>query len=101
MSSVGVRDKQFLGGKEGDHAVPVLRHDYLLFDARRRMAVLRRAIGLQGEDHALLDLHRPVEGYEAADDETLVQGEPEAVAELERERLHLAGKAELLRLRPA
>ena len=74
--------------------------DDLLLDPRRRHAVLGRAVRLEGDDHAFLELHRMLERVEPADDRALVEEQPDAVAELEPEALHLAVEAELLGLRP-
>ena len=79
---------------------PVRGDDDLLLDPRGRPAVRGRAVRLQGEQHALLDLHRILERVQPADDRTLVQADPDAVAELQPERVHLVGEAELLGLRP-
>jgi hypothetical protein len=70
-------------------------HDFFL-DPRRRNAVLGRAVRLEGDDHAFLDLDRVVERVEAADDRALVQEEPHAVTELQPEALHLVVEPELL-----
>src|SRR2546428_2339378 len=64
------------------------------------MPVVGGAVCLQREDHALLYLHGILERVQPADDRPLVQRYPEPVAELERERFHLAVEPELLRLRP-
>src|SRR5690606_40084487 len=74
--------------------------DGIFLDACGREAVLRRAVRLEREDHALLDLHRIVERHEAADDRPLVERDAETVSELQAEALHLAREAELLRFRP-
>ena len=57
-----------------------------------------RAVGLQREDHADLELHRLLHRVQPGDDRPLVQPEPEAVRELQAERLHLAAEAEVLGL---
>ena len=88
------------GREAGDDLRPVRGDDDLLLDPGRREAVLRRAVRLEGDDHALLDLDRVVERVEAADDRALVEEQPDAVAELEAEALHLVVEAELLGLRP-
>src|SRR5919197_111512 len=87
--SVGVRNWQLLCGVEGDHLGAVGGDDHLLLDARRRETVRGRAVGLQREDHALLDLRRVLQRVEPADDRPLVQPEAKAVAELQAERLYL------------
>ena len=74
-------------------------HD-LLLDPGRRAAVGGGAVGLEREEHALLDLDRVVERVQAADDRSLVQADADAVSELEPERVHLVLEAELRRLGP-
>ncbi len=100
ISSVPVGDRQLFGREERDHLAAGVRHDHFLLDARCRVPVRGRAVGLEREDHAGLDLHRALQGDEARDDRTLVESETDAVAELEAERRQLVGEAELLRLRP-
>ena len=84
----------------GDHLRAVGGDDDLLLDPGRRHAVLGRAVRLERDDHALLQLDRVLERVQPADDRALVQEQPDAVAELEPERLHLAIEPELLGLRP-
>ena len=79
---------------------PVGGHDDLLLDPRRGDAVLGRAVRLEGDDHALLELDRVVERVEPADDRALVEEQADAVAELEPEALHLVVEPELLGLGP-
>ena len=79
---------------------PSAVHDDLLLDAGRRRPSADGRPRLEREDHPLLELHRALERVQPADDRALVQVQTEAVPELERERLHLVGEAELLRLRP-
>ena len=57
-------DEQLLGRELRDHLAPVGGHDELLLDAGRRPAVRRRPVGLQGEDHALLEWLWMVERHE-------------------------------------
>src|SRR5581483_12206482 len=59
--SIRVGDEQLLGGEQRDDARALVGHDDLLLDARGREAVARRAVGLEREHHALLDLDRMVE----------------------------------------
>jgi len=79
---------------------PAAGHHDLLLDARRRETVGRRAVRLQGEDHPFLDLHRVIDGVQAADDGAFVQRKTQAVSELQPEGFHLAGEAEVLGLGP-
>src|SRR6266702_3095391 len=95
-----IGNEQLLGGEERDDLGAGRSDDDLLLDARRRVAVARRAVGLEREDHALLELKRVLERDEAADDRALVQRHAQPMAELQPERLHLAGEAEFLRFRP-
>src|SRR6185436_1986543 len=74
------------------------REDDFLLDARGRYAVARRAISLDREHHAGLELDRLAQRSEARNQRPLVQAETEAVAEVEAEGVHLAGEADLLRL---
>ena len=62
------------------------------------MPSARRAIGLDGEHHAGLELDRLAQRGEARDERPLMQAEAEAVAEVEPEGVHLAREADLLRL---
>ena len=64
------------------------------------MAVGCRAVGLERENHAFLQLDRVVDRVEAADDRPLVQRQPQAVAKLQAKRLHLAVEAEVLGFGP-
>src|SRR4029078_12087037 len=74
--------------------------DDLSLDPRSGVAVLGRAIRLERDDHALLDLDRVVDRVESADDRPFLKEEPHAVTELEAEALHLVREAELLGFRP-
>src|SRR5918994_3951931 len=100
VTSVLIGDEQLLRREAGDDLRLAGGDDDLLLDARRRVAVCGGAVGLERDDHALLELDRVVERVEAADDRPLVEEEPHAVAELEPEALHLRVEAELLGLRP-
>src|ERR1019366_6535847 len=51
---VPVRDHEFLRRKVRENRRFALSDDDLFFDTRRRHAVRRRAVRLEGEDHALL-----------------------------------------------
>src|SRR5262245_29125759 len=93
-----VRDRQLLRREQCDHAAAFVGHDHFLLDARRRIAVLGWAIGLQREYHALLDLGWVVNRDHARDDWTLVQCQAKPVAELQAEGGHFIGEAEFLRL---
>src|ERR1041385_8318193 len=93
-------DEQLLRWKACDHLAAVLRDDELFFEARRGPAVLRRPIGLEGEDHAFLDRLGIIERDEAAEDRLLPDRKPDAVAVLQRESRLLVGEAELLGLGP-
>ena len=96
----GAADEQFLGGEAGDHLAAVGGDDDLLLDARCRPAVGRRPVGLQGEDHPLLENLGVVERDHPAEDRSFPDRQPDAVAVLQRERGHLVGEAELGGRRP-
>src|SRR6059058_6674697 len=87
--SIGVRDDELFGGEEGDNLVSRRRHHDFLLDARGRMAVVSGAVGLEREDHTFLQLDGMLERVQPADDGALVQGQPQAVSELQTKRLHL------------
>src|SRR3954453_7140639 len=91
--SVGVGDEQVLGGEEREHLGAVLGEDDLLLDPRGGVAVGRRAVGLEREDHPDLQLDRLLHRVQPGDDRPLVEPEPQAVGELQAERLHLAAEA--------
>src|SRR5438270_860949 len=55
-------DEQLLGRKPGQHLAAVGGDDDLLLDARGRAPVGGRAVGLEREDHSLLDHDRVLEG---------------------------------------
>src|SRR3954471_8026442 len=74
--SVRVGDEELVGWKAGDDLRAVGCDDDLLFDPRRRVAILRRAIGLEGDDHPLLELDGVLERIEPADDRSLVRNRP-------------------------
>ena len=93
-------DEQLLGREAGDHVAAGRRDDDLLLDPRGRAPVGRGAVGLEREDHALLDLDRVVERVHARDHRRLVEADADAVAELEAEAGLLVGEAELLGGRP-
>src|SRR5262249_59799090 len=59
---VPVRDRKLLGGEERDDLGAARRHNDFLFDPRGGDAVGGGAVGLDGEHHARLELHRVVEG---------------------------------------
>ena len=80
--SVSRRDRQFLGREQRDQRAALVGDHDLLLDARGRIAVGRRALGLEREHHALLDLGRVIHRHHAADDRPLVQVEAEAVARI-------------------
>src|SRR5262245_60319145 len=94
---VGVGNWQFLSGVERNDLGAARSEDDLLLDARGGHAVARRAVGLDREHHAGLQLDRLAERVEARDERPLVQAEAEAVAEVEAERVHLAGETGFLR----
>ena len=79
-------------GKRVRISRPVGGDDDLLLDPRGRAAVVARAVRLEREDHALLDLDRVVERVQSGDHRRLVQADAEAVAELEPEARLLVGK---------
>ena len=76
---------------------PSRREDHFFLDARGRDAVGRRAVGLDREHHAGLQLDRLLERVEPRDQRPLVQAQAEAVAEVEAERVHLGREADVLR----
>src|SRR5262245_17723482 len=85
MVLVPVRDRKLLGGEERDDLRATRRHDDFLLDPRGGHAVGGRAVGLDGEHHAGLQLHRIVEGVEPADDGPLVETQADAMAEVQAE----------------
>src|SRR5689334_4793274 len=91
--SVRMGDRQFLGRILGDHLATLGGDHHLFLDARGRDAVLGRAVGLERENRARLDLDRLLEGIEARDDRPLVDAQPDAMRKFEPERLHLAREA--------
>src|SRR5262245_49763145 len=98
--SVLVGDHELLAREERDDLRALGRDDDLLLDAGGRTPVRGRAVGLEGEQHALLQLDRLLEGVQARDDRALVQADPDAVPELQPERVELVLEAELLGLGP-
>jgi hypothetical protein len=93
-------DEELLGGELGDHLGSGRGDEELLLDPRGTDAVGRRPVGLQGEDHPLLEHLRVVERGEPAEDGPLPDAQPEAVPVLQRESGLLVGEPELLRRRP-
>ena len=93
-------DHQVLSREAGDHLAAVGGDHQLLLDPRCRPAVAGRPEGLEREHHARLDLLGMVERDQPTEDRLLPDREPDAVAELKRERGLLVGEAELLRLGP-
>ncbi len=79
---------------------PVGRDDDLFFDARGAPAIGRRPERFEREHHARLDLVRMFERNQAADHRLFPDGQPDAVAVLQREGSFFIGEAELLRLGP-
>src|SRR3954447_2342405 len=94
--SVRVGDDEVLGRKERENPRTVLGHHDLLLDAGRGHAVAGRAVGLEGEHHAGLELDGLLHGVQPRDDRPFVQAEPQSVRELKPERLHFATEAEFL-----
>ena len=78
-------DEQLLGREAREDSVAGRRDDHFLLDPGRRAAVGRSAVGLECEDHALLELLRELEGVNARDHRRLVEPDADAVAELEAE----------------
>ena len=72
------------------------RDDQLLLDAGRAPAVGGRPVGLEREDHALLEDLGVIQRDQPAEDRAFPDAEPDAVAVLQRERRLLVGEAELL-----
>src|SRR5438105_5570000 len=99
FNSVRVGNREFLCGVKRNDARALGGKDDLFLDARGRDAVGRRAIGLHREHHAGLELDRLAQRAQAGNQRTLVQAEPEAMAEIEPEGVHLAREADLFCLR--
>src|SRR6476620_1026814 len=95
-SSKRVGDRQRLRRVEPNHLRSARREDHFLLDPRRRDAIARRAVGLDGEHHAGLELDRLLQRAQTRDELPLVQAEAEAMAEVEAEGVHLARDADLL-----
>src|SRR5262245_54918067 len=95
--SVLVGDRQLVGREQRDDLCAGRGHDHFLLDARGGGAVGGRAVRLDGEHHARLQLHRVVERIQPADDRPFVQAQADAVAEVETEGGHLALEADVLR----
>src|SRR5215813_13939470 len=98
--SILVGDREFLGREQADDPATGVGHHHLFLDARRRIAVRGRAIGLEREYHAFLDLERMRQRNHPTDDGALMQRQSETMTELQTKGRHLVGKAELLRLGP-
>ncbi len=94
------RDQQLVGREARDHLAAGRGDDDLLLDPRRRAAVGRCAVGLQREDHPLLERDGVVERVHPRDHRRLVQADADAVPELESEAGLLVREAELLGGRP-
>ena len=58
IRSIAIGDRQLLGREQRDHAAAFVGDHDLFLDAGGGIAVRRRAIGLEREHHALLDLGR-------------------------------------------
>src|SRR5437870_8471010 len=70
--SIRIGHHQLFGGEQREQLWAVRGDHDLLLDSRRRVAVLGRAVRLQGEDHALLELDRVLERVQPAEDGPLV-----------------------------
>src|SRR5207245_9920084 len=92
---VSVGDRKLVGRKERDDLGAARRHDDFFLDASRGYAVGRRAIGFDREHHARLQLHRIVEGGQAADDRPFVEPQADAATAIEHEGSHDAVEADL------
>ena len=68
-----VKARKLVGREQRDDLGAARRHDDFFFDPRGGDAVGGRAVGLDREHHAGLQLHRIVEGVQAADDRPLVK----------------------------
>ena len=89
-------DQQLLGRELGDDLAAVGGDHDLLLDPGGRPAVGGRPVGLQREDHALLEHLGVVERDQPAEDGLLPDGQAHAVPVLQGERRLLVGEAELL-----
>ena len=95
-ASIWIRDRQLLGREQRDDLRAVGREHHLFLDARGRDAVARRAIRLDREHHADLELERLAERRDARDQRPFVQPQPQAMAEVQTERVDLAREADLV-----
>src|SRR5215207_10300341 len=91
------RDEQVLGRELGDDLAAVGGHHDFLLDPRGRPAVGARPVGLEREDHPLLEHLRVLQRDQPAEDGLLPDGQADPVAVLQREGCLLRGEAELLR----
>src|ERR1700704_2406799 len=99
LASVWICDRQLFGGIKRDDLRALGRENHFFLDARGGDAVARGAVGFDREHHARLQLDRLLERSEPRDQRPLMQSEPQPVAEVETKSLHLARKADFLRLR--
>jgi len=99
LASVWICDRQLFGGIKRDDLRALGRENHFFLDARSGDAVARGAVGFDREHHPCLQLDRLLERSEPRDQRPLMQAEPQPVAEVEAKGLHLARKADLLRLR--
>jgi hypothetical protein len=60
-ASVSIGDRQLFGWEERDYRAACVGDNDLFLDAGHRIAIGRRAIGLEREHHAGFDLHRSIE----------------------------------------
>src|SRR5579859_2576936 len=92
--------QQLLGREPEDGLAAGGRYHHLFLDPCRGVTVGGRRIGLQREDHALLDLDRVLERVEPADDRALPQRQANAMSELKTEAFFFALEPEVLRAGP-
>src|SRR5579859_4347962 len=86
--SIPIRDRQFLRRKQSNDFAALGGDDQFLLDSRRGASVRCRAVGLERKHHAFLDLEGMIQRNQARDDRPFVEGDSEAVAELQRKGLH-------------
>src|SRR5215469_18715684 len=97
---LAARHQQFLRGKLCDHLTAVRGDDEFLLDPRGRPAIAGGPVGLQGENHALLQRLGMIQRHQPAEDRLLPDGQADPVAVLQAEGGGLVGETELVRPGP-